>query len=190
MESPWCGTRFKGGREGQQAGIDIRAGTIDAAGFESEMFDYVRSNHSFEHLHNPREVLSEIRRILKPNGLLFIGVPNVAGLASKIFGTYWWYLGAPVHTFGYSPSSLSHLLIKAGFEIKQVKYNSTFAGIFGSLQIYWNRRNGRNSEDGWIFQSRVLRVFGHWLARLSDLFHSGDCIEVIAQPKKGTVQAD
>jgi SAM-dependent methyltransferase len=161
--------------------LDIFAGTIEEANYPTFTFDYVRSNHSFEHLNNPRQVLSEIRRVLKPNGKLLIGVPNVEGLAARFFGRYWWYLGAPVHPFGYSPRTLTRLLKEEGFEVERVRFNSTYAGIFGSLQIYVNRKNGRRSEQGWIFRNPVLMLGGHWLACIADLFRCGDCIEVTAR---------
>jgi SAM-dependent methyltransferase len=171
---------------GQLAGIDIFGGTIDAARYPSATFDYIRSNHSFEHLHNPREVLREIRRILKPSGRLLIGVPNVSGGMAQIWGTYWWYLGAPVHPFGYNPDTLSRLLREEGFVVEKVAYNSNFSGIFGSLQLYRNRNNGRLGEDGWIARSRLLMVLGYWIARVFDFFRRGDCIEVTSRPVEGS----
>jgi SAM-dependent methyltransferase len=167
---------------GRQQGLDIFGGTIEAAGYPDSTFDYVRSNHSFEHIHNPREVLREIRRIMKPKGLLFIGVPNVNGLMSRLYGTYWWYLGAPVHTFGYSPATLKELLVQEGFLVKKVNYNSTFGGVFGSLQIVLNRNNGKSSEEGWAYNNPAMRLLGHWIAKSIDFFRAGDCIEVIAEP--------
>lgn len=168
---------------GRRNGIDIFAGFIDQANYPSGYFDYVRSNHSFEHVHNPKEVLREMRRVIKPTGYLFIGVPNVKGLMARIFGAHWWYLGAPVHTFGYCPETLESLLVSEGFKVESVKYNSTFAGIFGSLQIYLDRNNGKLSEDGFIVRNPVLMVIGHWMARILDLLKVGDCIEVIARPQ-------
>ena len=167
---------------GQREGLDIFAGTVLDAKFPPETFDYVRSNHSFEHIHNPREVLLEIHRILKPSGRVFIGVPNVRGLMARIYGSYWWYLGAPVHPFGYSPATLSLLLKETGFQVDRVNFNSNSAGIFGSLQIYLNRNNGRTGEDGAIARSRFLRLVGGWIAALLDGVRQGDCIEVIARP--------
>jgi SAM-dependent methyltransferase len=169
-------------QRGREKGLDIFGGTIETARYPEGAFDYVRSNHSFEHIHNPREVLHEIHRIIKPSGLLFIGVPNVSGLMSRVFGTYWWYLGAPVHTFGYNPGTLTKLLAQEGFRVTRVQYNSTHAGIFGSLQIFLNRNNGRSSEQGWVSKNFILQLIGHWVARCTDILHAGDCIELIAEP--------
>jgi SAM-dependent methyltransferase len=167
---------------GKHEGLEIFAGTLHDAAFPPATFDYVRSNHSFEHIHNPREVLREIRRIVRPGGRLFIGVPNLAGLMPKVWGTYWWYLGAPVHTYGYTPASIARLLTEEGFRVERISCNSTYAGVTGSLQIWLNRNNGRGSEEGWVVKNPALRVFGHWLAQFIDLFRAGDCMEVIARP--------
>ena len=167
---------------GREAGLDIFSGTIDAAHYPSSSFDYVRSRHSFEHIHNSREVLREIRRIIKPGGTLLIEVPNVAGLAARIFGRYWWYLCPPVHTFGYSPATLSRLLAQEGFQVETVQYNSTYAGLVGSLQIYLNRNNGKSPEKGWVIENRAAKVAGYRVARLTDTFRCGDVMEVTARP--------
>ena len=167
---------------GRKVGLDIFGGTIQEAEFPSETFDYVRSNHSFEHVHNPREVLLEMRRILKPTGLLFIGVPNISGLVARLFGTYWWFLGAPVHPFSYTPATLRRMLSDSGFKVEYVNFNSSFGGVFGSLQLYLNRNNGKLGEDGWVFHNRLLMVVGYWIARSLDFLRMGDCIEIIARP--------
>lgn len=167
---------------GSKQGLDIFPGTLNEAKYPDSFFDYVRSNHSFEHISDPKDVLREIRRVLKPDGKLFIGVPNVAGWAAKHYRENWWYLCPPVHTFGYSPETLSRLLASEGFEVVKVHYNSTFAGIFGSLQIALNRGTGKSPETGLLVNNNVMRVFGHWLARLTDFFGKGDCMEIIARP--------
>ena len=170
-----------GANTGRQAGFDIFQGTLLQAKFASESFDYVRSNHSFEHMPNPLEVLQEMYRILRPGGMLYIGVPNVEGLAFRVFGRYWWYMGAPLHTYSYSPKTLSHLLGRVGFRVKSVYYNSNFESLSGSLQIYLNRNSDRLSTDGWVFRSRILRYPANVLERMLDLFHLGDAIEVISE---------
>lgn len=169
---------------GRQEGIEIFGGTIRDANYPSAYFDYVRSNHSFEHIRDPREVLREIRRVIKPTGLLFIGVPNVNGLMATFWKDRWWYRGAPVHTFGYNPDTLCRLLEQEGFELVSVRYNSTFAGILGSLQVHLNRKNGKGSEEGWIVGNPVLRLLGHWAARLTDFMRTGDCMEITVRCKQ------
>jgi SAM-dependent methyltransferase len=168
---------------GRSAGLDIRGGELMDAGFEDEKFDFVRLNHSFEHMYNPFEVLAEIRRILKPEGKLFIGVPNVSGFWARLFGKYWWNFGAPVHTFNYSPKNLKILLEKAGFGVERVRYYSDYSGLLGSAQIYFTRNKAPRSSEGFFTRSWLLRPFGQAASRLTDVLGQGDCIEVISSKR-------
>ena len=165
---------------GRRAGLDIRGGEIFEAGFASESFDFVRLNHSFEHMSNPHAILAELRRVLKSDGKLFIGVPNLDGLTARLFGRYWWYMCLPVHTFAYNPQNLRLLLQSAGLTVEKVRYSSDYGGVLGSLQIYRNRNLVPRSSDGAIVRSKLLRLPAQYLARLLDLLRQGDCIEVIA----------
>lgn len=163
-----------------QAGLKIHAGTLLQAAFPPNFFDYVRANHSFEHIASPSETLAEIHRIMRPGGRLLIGVPNVASLNARIFKQYWWYLGAPVHPFTYSVKTLSHFLQKFRFEIVKVTHNSDYSGILGSTQIWLNRENGRKSTEGASINNPILKVVSHWIAKGVDLFGAGDAIEIVA----------
>lgn len=170
----------------RRAGLDIFGGTLQEANFPSEFFDYVRSNHSFEHISCPGPTLDEIHRILRPGGKVLIGVPNVSGLNARLFRQYWWYLGAPVHPFSYSVKTLCRLLEAHSFEIETITYNSDYSGILGSVQIWLNRANGRKSTEGLWFSNPLLKVFCHWVAKGIDLFRLGDAIEVVARKGERT----
>jgi SAM-dependent methyltransferase len=165
---------------GRCAGLDIREGELTAAGFDTGMFDFVRSNHSFEHIPNSGQVLQEIRRILKPDGKLFLGVPNVEGAWARLFGKYWWNYGVPVHTYNFSPRSIRVLLESHGFAVERIRYYSDYTGLTGSTQIFVNRQLRPRRPTGPILSNWVLRVPAHYLCRLLDLVQLGDCIEVIA----------
>ena len=55
--------------------------------FQSGIFDFAAAFHSLEHVGDPRLALSEVSRVLRPGGWLYVGVPN----KSRIVG----YLGSP-----------------------------------------------------------------------------------------------
>ncbi len=166
-------------------GLQIFSGSLQEARFPSDFFDYIRSNHSFEHISCPNETLKEICRILKPGGKVLIGVPNVEGLNARLFKQYWWYLGAPVHPFNYSVRTLSEMLAKHGFAIVAATYNSDYSGILGSSQIWRNRNNQMKSSEGWLINNPALRLTCHWAAKFLDLFHLGDAIEITATKAAG-----
>lgn len=166
---------------GQRAGLDIRGGELTDAGFAEKSFDFVRSNHSFEHIPNPDDVLREMRRILKDDGYLFIGIPNLDSAWGKMFGRYWWNFGLPVHTMNYTTKGITQSLERNGFKVDKVHYNSDWSGFSGSVQIAMNARRGVRRPDGAFVGNRVIRMPLHYLSKLMDVFRKGDCIEVIAQ---------
>lgn len=162
-------------------GLEIRSGTLQQAHFPPDYFDYVRANHSFEHISCPNETLEEIRRVLKPTGKLMLAVPNIDSLTARMFRNYWWYLGAPVHPFNYSVRTLSRLLTKHGFQVERVSHNSDYYGILGSCQIWLNRGTGQKSGEGRVINNPVLRLTSQWMQNLIDLANQGDSIEITAR---------
>jgi SAM-dependent methyltransferase len=164
---------------GNLSGLNIFNGTLLEARLPSNHFDYIRSNHSFEHLTNPVEVIKEMLRICKTGGKVFIGVPNTKSLTFKLFRKYWYYLGVPFHPFNYNPKNLSILLEKNNFEVDKIQYNGRFNGILGSIQIILNSKNKKKSDEGY-FTNKFTILFFHQIARILNLIKQGDCIEIIA----------
>jgi SAM-dependent methyltransferase len=161
-------------------GLDVRRSIDGPDGYADAAFDYVRANHSLEHVLDPRTILSEMYRVLKPGGTLFIGVPTRDGLPAKVFGRYWWYLGAPVHPVTFSTSGLVELLRSVGFCPTRVGTNSDYGSTAGSLQIFLNRHTPRRSSDGLLFRFKPALLLGHWIARALDPVGLGDKLEVVA----------
>jgi SAM-dependent methyltransferase len=160
--------------------LKIFRGALPQAQFPSGFFDYVRANHSFEHISCPNETLDEIRRILKPHGKLLIGVPNIGSFNARLFKRYWWHLCAPVHAFSYSADTLCRMLAKHDFRVEKVTFNSDYFGIIGSLQIWLNRKTARKSMEGRLVNNYFLRFACQWFANFMDLARTGDMIEVTA----------
>lgn len=162
-------------------GLNIQAGTVHQAKLPAAAFDYIRLNHSFEHLLDPRATLDRIRSLLAPEGLLFIGVPNVDSVPAAVFGRHWWNLGPPVHPFGYSARTLTPLLREHGFEVVSSRTNSNFAGVLGSFQMRWNEQRGVYSDTGVLFTNPLAKLLTHWVAKVIDMFEAGDCLELVAR---------
>jgi SAM-dependent methyltransferase len=169
------------GRE--RYGLDIRSGTVHSIQFPAASFDYIRSNHSLEHDPQAEATVAEFRRLIRDDGRLLIGVPNIDSWPARWFGKYWWYLGAPVHTYNFSTTHLKRLLAKQGFEVDTVRYAGNFGGLIGSLQIYLNRNDpSRVSTDGWLVNAVPLKVLGQLMSAVLNLLRQGDSIEVVARP--------
>lgn len=164
---------------GRSDGLEIFRGTLAQANFPDGFFDYVRANHSFEHMPNPHQVLAEISRILRANGKLFIGVPNTASVEFRCFKQYWWHLCIPVHAYGYSLANLQSILTQHRFHVTESYFSSNYASILGSLQIFVNRKNRRPADGGPLLKNPLFIPLCHIAVRLLDAFKAGDTIEVI-----------
>jgi SAM-dependent methyltransferase len=75
--------------------------------------------HVLDHLTTPLHHLTELHRCLQPGGLLSIVVHNERSLLAKLFGPNH-PIYCPYHPQLFNPSSLSHLVASAGFEVLSV----------------------------------------------------------------------
>lgn len=53
--------------------------------FLDHCFDAVVSNHSLEHFENLRHALEEIGRVAKPNGILYVAVPDATTITDRLY---------------------------------------------------------------------------------------------------------
>ncbi len=105
---------------GNSFGLNIFNGELIEAKFSSEFFDVVVINQVLEHLYDPRGTLREIHRILKRDGMLLVGVPNIGSYEARVFGRYWSALEIPRHLYHFSIHSLRLLLTENNFDIQKI----------------------------------------------------------------------
>jgi hypothetical protein len=67
-------------------------------------------------VHDPRTVLAEVSRILKPNGVLLVGVPNMGSFEARFFQDKWFHLDVPRHMTHLTKPSLKEALSASGFQ--------------------------------------------------------------------------
>ncbi len=106
-----------------RTGARIWREPIEESLIPDEEFDVVMLAAVLEHLYDPYQVISKISRVLKPGGLLYLDVPNEAGLYFRIGNIYQRMRGRkwcvnlaptfpPFHVVGFSPRSLRAMLGK------------------------------------------------------------------------------
>jgi SAM-dependent methyltransferase len=99
----------------------VQADVEEALPFEDASFDAVVAGELLEHLQFPDALVAEIRRVLRPGGVLVGSVPNAFRLQSRLR-----FLRGrppeddPTHLRMLSPSALRALL--SGFESAQLSY--------------------------------------------------------------------
>lgn len=70
---------------GKRKGLDIRYGNIEDKNFElKEKFDVIFANNIFEHLYSPHQFLVDVKKYLKEDGTLILGVPCIPKIASLV----------------------------------------------------------------------------------------------------------
>ena len=103
-----------------QFGIDaISPDKISAV--ESDSFDCITLWHVLEHFHDPFNYFSDINRLLKPDGLCLVALPNCSSYDSNHFGQYWAAFDVPRHLWHFNPHSFSLFAEKTGFSLKKIR---------------------------------------------------------------------
>jgi len=98
--------------------IRVHAEPLEALALPENHFDVVTLFYVIEHLLDPLSLLREVRRILKPGGLILLRWPHTAPML-KILGPFvrnYDYFHTPFHLYDFSPSTIAKLLQQAGFE--------------------------------------------------------------------------
>jgi len=103
----------------QAFGLTVHHGDLHSAAFPAGCFDAVTLWDVFEHLHQPRAILVEVRRILKPDGILVLRVPSLDSWDARVFGPYWAGLDSPRHLTAFSKDTLARMLSQAGFRVQE-----------------------------------------------------------------------
>jgi len=101
--------------------ITVFNGNLSKAEFNNEFFDVIMFYHVIEHLENPENELKCLYDLLKKNGVLIIGTPNVSSIAAKIFQGNFRLFG-PGHLCLFTPKSLKDILHFNGFEVFKCEY--------------------------------------------------------------------
>lgn len=107
----------------KRTGAKIWREPIEDSQIPDGEYDVVILAAVLEHLYNPDEIIRKVSRTLKVGGIVFVDVPNEAGLYFRVGNAYQKMRGrnwsvnlaptfAPFHVFGFSPQALRKLLNK------------------------------------------------------------------------------
>ena len=125
----------------------IFVGDLADAGYPDASFDCVTLWHVLEHVPDPLALLKEVRRILRPDGFVYIEVPNAGGWAARQFGHHWLAYDVPKHLFHFSSQTLAALGQRVGLRCVNEVHSSIEYSPVTLLQTLLN---------AWLGGSNVL----------------------------------
>ncbi len=105
----------------EKMGIDMLPDLVETylaknSGKPDAKVDFIVLNQTFEHLMYPLETLKGLAKILKPEGVIYIGVPNAYNpfIPIKLFYQF-------AHTYNYTPHTMKLFAEKAGLKVIEIK---------------------------------------------------------------------
>ncbi len=176
-------------------GPSFTRANLDAAlSWPNENFDAVFCTEGIEHLENHFSFLREMRRILKPGGILVLTTPNITALRSRVrfFGSGFFGRDSrplnesarhPLHHLGLATlPDLRYELHVSGFRLMDVGHThikpiSYLYAIFAPWMWLYTRIAFRKEKDG-VQRERNKEILAALLSP-SALF--GECLLLIAK---------
>lgn len=174
-----------GAAQARKLGLDVQHGMLREGKYPDQYFDVVRLSNVLEHLPDPKDTFEEIRRVLKPNGLVYVTVPNTRSLVFWLFQKNWYALDAPRHVISYCPKTLKTLCDATAFEMTATNFSAGPFNCVRSLRYYFDEHEG---WPRWIRairweRSKTVRRLLKPFFLIIDSFGYGDFLHATLRPR-------
>jgi len=156
-------------------GVPCHAGALPDVGLQPGSFDVITFWHVVEHLPDPGTVLRHAVSLLRPGGVLAVGVPVYDCREEQMFGGSWLGYDVPRHLFTFSRARLASFLEEQGLVVEGMKSES--AG--------WVIRQGLKTTPTGFVRRQLLghkRVRNWYAQRLADGDRSGKAVALARKP--------
>lgn len=108
-------------------------------------FDSITLWHVLEHVHNLHSYVERLKNLLKPEGKIFIAVPNYQSLDSSVYKLYWAAYDVPRHLYHFNPKAINILMKEHGLKVvskKPMWFDSFYISLLSSKY--------KNGKTKWI----------------------------------------
>jgi len=123
-------------------GVQVRVGGVELLADEPPELSAIVLRHVIEHVPQPLQTLQDVRELLTPGGVLYLGTPDAGTLSARVFGKYWHGYDPPRHLFAFTAEGIRALLGRAGFAIEREYWD--FAPQMWTGSLHHALARGRN----------------------------------------------
>ncbi|SKB51113.1 Ubiquinone/menaquinone biosynthesis C-methylase UbiE [Salegentibacter holothuriorum] len=130
-----------------EKGIELQQ---ELALFKENSFDVISMWHVLEHVPDLEVQLKELYRLLKPNGVAVIAVPNFKSFDAEHYKEFWAAYDVPRHLWHFSQNGITGLFKKYNFEKLQTK-----ALVFDSFYVSLLSEKNKTGKSNMIKSFKV-----------------------------------
>jgi SAM-dependent methyltransferase len=168
----------------RRAGFTVH--TCDLKDFRSRRpYDVVVLSNVLEHSLDPKQMLMDVGRLLKPGGHVWISCPNSRSWLRQAFGSSWIHWHIPFHISHFSAKTMQNVMSQSGFEAVEVSQITPALWVSSSVIARLFAKRGRPTRElrnpilmlVLVLISRLFFFPGLWLGNRSG---RGDCLVVVA----------
>ena len=118
-----CGTEVAAGAAEavRQDGFEVHVGELSALPLEAESFDVVSLVEVVEHVGDPRSLVLEAARLIRPGGAMYVTTPHGRGISARVLRSRWSAVAPPEHLQLFSVRGLEAVLAQAGTRPRRVR---------------------------------------------------------------------
>ncbi len=98
-------------------------------------YDAITMWHVLEHVHPLQDYVAQLKRLLKPEGKLFIAVPNYTSGDADAYRSFWAAYDVPRHLYHFTPQAVETLMQKHGLKVitkKPMWFDSFYVSLLSS----------------------------------------------------------
>jgi len=151
-----------------------------------DFYDVALLSNVLEHSPDPKAMLAQVRRLLKPGGQVWISCPNRDSWLCAVFGRYWINWHVPFHISHFSPATVKSVLEGSGFKVTGIVHETPALWVAHSILARLFARKGRPTgklRNPVVVASLILAVrgFSFPFLWLGNSLKKGDCLVVTAE---------
>ncbi len=105
-------------------------------------FDVITLWHVLEHIADLPVTMQQIKRLLKPGGVLYIGLPNYNSFDAQKYGAYWAGYDVPRHLWHFNTQSMTAFLKKQDYTLIRMvpmKLDAFYVSLLSAHYLHPNR---------------------------------------------------